>query len=309
MEPADKIQLIGRVVVRAGQIENAMRQCGATGTGLRELEESLGARLSPETKKLLQYIGAVRNQAAHEGANADLESWAPDFFEEACNAVLAELGAPTPAPQPVAAPEPPPAMQTPPPEIPHEEVPDEPLTAGDDYDDEVLRMPPQPRVMDDWTNVLAWVPGLHLVYALKLFVESLQGCFWYLAAIGAYAIGTGFAFYAYQTRDVRWLIPGGVLTLAGYLVPAVDGWAEKKPHSLPAACFYVPYFNIVELVLRIIYGVERGLFFGSLALFGATAIGFWLIAQQGETVIGVIIIAIAYLSGIGISILMQNQEE
>ncbi len=82
---------IGWIILKASRIEKLLRENGASGNGLRELADSLGDRLSPEIHELLRYIGTVRNMAAHQGEEADLEDWSPEFFSEACDAVTEVL--------------------------------------------------------------------------------------------------------------------------------------------------------------------------------------------------------------------------
>lgn len=318
--PGNTVEQIGRVIVRASEIENALRKNGATGTGLRELSDSLEGKIAPELKELLRYIGTVRNQAAHEGADADLERWSPEFFEEACDAVLAELGAtprispaePTPAreiePKPEPKPEPPissPSLLS--------ELEDEPPLPprsrmrrlakamaeaegeeSEEYDESLPSAEPPIKL-----EQLAFIPGLHVIYPLKLLWESLSDVPWQLLGICCYIGSAGMLFLTWELRELWLLAPAGALFLAGYLTAVSDriGADPETPTELPRALYWTPYFNIIHLIRGFFHNLGYVKFFGAATLLAIPFIGLSLAFSHNELLAAAIVLTAGYLAG------------
>lgn len=90
MDEEAQLLATGRVIAAARKIESRLVDCGGSGSGLREKVESLGSRLSPDTVRLINHIGGVRNRFAHE-SNVELRPDELQLFEEAAEAVLEDL--------------------------------------------------------------------------------------------------------------------------------------------------------------------------------------------------------------------------
>lgn len=56
---------IGLVISKSGQIEQLLKNLGATGKGLQELITSMEKEFNLETTKALRFIGSIRNKVAH----------------------------------------------------------------------------------------------------------------------------------------------------------------------------------------------------------------------------------------------------
>ncbi len=89
----NETELTGLVITECRAIENALRERGAEGSGLRELVESKPELLTEEARTLLRWIGGIRNRVAHEGMPDD-GAFDDVFFAESCRAVRAELEIP-----------------------------------------------------------------------------------------------------------------------------------------------------------------------------------------------------------------------
>ena len=98
MNEEEQLLTTGRVIDATRKIESKLVACGAVGRGQREKAESLGDRLPAEAARLIRFIGSVRNRFAHE-SGARLRPDELELFEEAAEAVLAELDSlPEPVP-------------------------------------------------------------------------------------------------------------------------------------------------------------------------------------------------------------------
>lgn len=63
--------LVGQLIEKCTQIESALRDAGATGSGLKELMAQVS--LDAETEKELKFIRHIRNACAHDGGVEDDE--------------------------------------------------------------------------------------------------------------------------------------------------------------------------------------------------------------------------------------------
>ncbi len=322
-----RIELIGRIIVGSGAVESALRRRGATGTGIHELTDSLGNVLPSEAVRLLHYIAAVRNKAAHEGADAELADFDPEFFEEACSAVLRELeGKPaSPAPPPpsavietaaTASLSSPPSSATPPPEstnhAPEPETNEtlSPFSAPQPDGNLLTAAPASQFHLPDLSRNLrrtAWIPFLHLVYPIWLLLRSLRPAIAPGIGMGAYGLAILLTVIATRTGNAAWLYPAGILLGGAWLYGAVDGWRRRNLDPLPQLFYLAPGINLFYLLYRIAGRTDKLQFFGSLTLLGAAAVGFYLPFCHREYTAGAVVFGAGYLVGAVMALLEDFQ--
>ncbi len=315
-----RIELIGRIIVGSGAVESALRRRGATGAGIHELTDSLGDVLPPEAVRLLHYIAAVRNKAAHEGADAELTDFDPEFFEDACSAVIRELdggpaagAVPPPAPTTVAATPAPPAATA-------AAAPAEPADRGaapamtDAVSPLSSQAPsPAPEVAPrrpDLSRSLrraALIPVLHLLYPVWLLLRSLRPAIAPGLGMGAYGLAILLTVIAARTGRAGWLYPAGLLLAGAWLYGAVDGWRRRKLDPLPQLFYLAPGINLFYLLYRIAGRTDKLQFFGSLTLLGAAAVGIYLPLCHEEYAAGAVVFAAGYLVGAVMALLEDFQ--
>ena len=86
----NEVEITGHVIVRARELEQALRRAGAgTTTGIHDATTELGDKLSPECVRKLRFIASIRNRVAHGEALSepiDMEA-----FNAACDEVARAL--------------------------------------------------------------------------------------------------------------------------------------------------------------------------------------------------------------------------
>ena len=85
----NEVELTGHVIVRARELEQALRRAGATSTGLHNAATELEDKLPPECVKKLRFIASVRNRLAH--GEELIEPIDIDVFNTACDDVAKAL--------------------------------------------------------------------------------------------------------------------------------------------------------------------------------------------------------------------------
>ncbi len=338
-----RIELVGKIIVSSGAVESALRRRGATGAGIHELTDSLGDALPPEAVRLLHYIAAVRNKAAHEGADAELTDFDPAFFAEACAAVLRELdGKPSPGAAPAApttpaepaAPAPPAAPTTPvaaapagmpapasaavssmeqtrfenspmsDPDVPPSLSSTERETStSPSASTGAVQLPDLSRNM----RRAALIPILHLLYPVWLLLRSLRPAIAPGLGMAAYGMAILLAVIAARTGNAAWLYPAGLLLAGAWLYGAVDGWRRRKLDPLPQLFYLAPGINLFYLLYRIAGKTDKLQFFGSLTLLGAAAVGIYLPLCHREYVAGAVVFGAGYLVGAVMALLEAFQ--
>lgn len=87
----DAPAMVGKIIMITRQIEKQLHEVtGSDAAGIHALAEAAGNVISGETSRQLHYIGAVRNQAAHE-ADFNMNSDEFDRFLHTADAVTAAL--------------------------------------------------------------------------------------------------------------------------------------------------------------------------------------------------------------------------
>ncbi len=267
-----KVDLTGVIILRSSELENALRRAGASGDGLHELTESLAATLPPDLVKKLHYIGAVRNQVAHEAANAPAEAIDVDSFNRACDEALAFLNAGG-TPVPAAA------------EIPA--VNEEELVRG-----EYARLN-----FDRFFRRAALIPGGHALYPLYLLVISLKKARAPGAGMLGYFLFILFLTIAIQNNSKPWLWPAGICFVASWIYGAIDGWCRRKIDELPQMVYLGPGINLFYFLYRIAQLTDKLRFFGALSMLAAVFSAVYLLVFYHEYRAGLIVLGAGYAVG------------
>jgi hypothetical protein len=258
-----KIDLIGRVILRSSEIENALRARGGEGNGISELVGSLPTPPKPAVLKLLRYIALVRNQAAHEASGIDPETFDAAFFEEAAVTILAWLG----------------------------------NASGDEATGSV---PAEPEVMTELSRrirIAALIPAAHVVYPFWLLLRAFRPAAGAGIALLSYAVAGIMAAIAVKTAGTGWLWIAGAWTAAGWLYGAVTGFVNRKTEELPQLLYLMPVINILYLFYRAAVKSNRVIFFGALTLLFALVSGIFALFIYHEYLAGAIVLAAGYLVG------------
>ncbi|MDD3885863.1 MAG: hypothetical protein PHI35_03215 [Victivallaceae bacterium] len=263
----------GRIITVTASIENRMTALGATGTGLREKTESLKSKLSAAAIRNSGYLGMLRNRVAHE-PEATLTDEEIANFTNAADSLLDELEKLSgPAAAAVAAGIPPAAQV------------DTPLFATADDDDQDDDPPPveekhHHRRHRTLLEKLAFLPGIHLVFALVLLGRSLRRAAAYLvlaitecAAIWLIAVG-------FQKNNRPLLIAAAVTGAVCYLGGVID--RHYRHRNLPLALAAIPGVHIIYACVCAVMHTAPVEFLGAAAI-GATftvSVYFWTSGER-----------------------------
>lgn len=266
-----KVDLTGVIILRSSELESALRRAGASGAGLHELTESLAATLPPDLAKKLHYIGAVRNQVAHQADSAPTEEIDVDSFNRACDEVLAFLNSGA-APDAAAAQ---PAM-------------DEAELVRGEYD----RLD-----FDRFFRRAALIPGGHVLYPLYLLVISLKKARAPGAGMLGYFLFILFLTIAIQHNSKPWLWPAGICFIAAWLYGAIDGWCRRKIDELPQMVYLGPGINLLYFLYRIAQLTDKLRFFGALSMLAAVFSAVYLLVFYHEYRAGLIVLGAGYAVG------------
>ncbi|MGE4563887.1 MAG: hypothetical protein AB7F32_03375 [Victivallaceae bacterium] len=266
-----KVDLTGVIILRSSELESALRRAGASGAGLHELTESLAPTLSADLVKKLHYIGAVRNQVAHEAVNAPAEEIDVDAFNRACDEVLAVLN--------------PGEASAPAPQVPA--VNEEELVRG-----EYARLD-----FDRFFRRAALIPGGHVLYPLYLLVISLKKARAPGAGMLGYFLFILFLTIAIQHNSRPWLWPAGICFAASWIYGAIDGWCRRKIDELPQMVYLGPGVNLLYFLYRIAQLTDKLRFFGALSMLAAIFSAVYLLVFYHEYRAGLIVLGAGYAVG------------
>lgn len=265
---------IGEIIVLAGVIEDGLRQCGGQGRGLRELSDSLGAKITPEVRSLLVYIGMIRNYAAHEGVNAEVADWNPAVFAEACEMVIMELDKLSCIPKPKR------TKQTP---------------KVVEYEDAAEEFLPEPTRLP-WVY-LSIIPGLHLLYPLALLRDAFSEVGWAIFGIINYVLA-GFSLYFAITLPFVWgFLTAGIFLLSGTFAGAI--YRGLHIH-------YIPILNVLLMGRELVGKTGYVKLLGALTLWAIPLISFELIFHYNEVIAGVALAAVGYVAGVVIGFILRQ---
>lgn len=251
MDEDTQLLTTGRVIAAARKIETRLAECGADGNGLREKVESLGPRLSAETRNLINHIGGVRNRFAHE-SGAELRPDELELFEEAVQAILEDLDELSDAPPPT-------------PEKPKRKTGGDTPAAAPDLDNP---LPP-------WTSPMwALLPGPHLVYAFLTAWNAFGAGQLYLLLLLAELLSLTVLGFAAALSSLPLAVVGGSLFFAIWLCGLVLGLRNRAAEQ-GVGFSPVPLLNLVWFFQKVVVHVDPP----RLVVAGAI-LGIWLAAVQ-----------------------------
>ena len=266
MNEEEQLLTTGRVIDATRKIESTLVACGAVGSGLREKAESLGDRLPAEAARLIRFIGSVRNRFAHE-SGARLRPDELELFEEAAEAVLAELDS---LPEPVPPEKKPSAARRKTVRTPA--VPEVEDDGGGENDEDAGALPETAVALPPWDSPI-WtaLPGLHLVYAFRAGWNAFGAGQLYLLLILAELIAFVLLGFAAVRGSMPLAAAGGVLGFAVYVCGLWLGLREKSGPGL----YLVPAVNLAWFFRKVAACIEP-----ARLIVAAAILGIWLAAVQ-----------------------------
>ncbi len=231
------------IITRAKTLESMLRRAGGIGKGLRELSESMGDELNEEELKLCRYIGAIRNQAAHEIPEENSAPVDMEVFNQSCDMLENKLR----------------------------------QLQGEPPIDPVAQLQ---RRMELFFRNSGYIPVLHIIFPLRLFYAAMRPGAGLATALlfGIFAImplplaieeGRKYIFYI-----------SGLLYLCSY---AYGIWhaLRQTPTTAPKALAGIPAVNLLYLLWSLIDVVKWNIFPGALLLLLLDLLPYLLIGKIG----------------------------
>lgn len=249
-------ELTGLVISRCRELEVLMRRAGATGSGMRELSESLAEELDGEILKLLRYIGTVRNQFAHQLPEDEETKFDLELFQSSCSEVEAALAKLLPQ----------------------------------ELSDPVAELQNQ---AEKWFHRAAYVPFLHVAYPLRLFYASLRpGAGLALALL--FALLAIMPLPAVNEERTYLYYLSGVFYLLSYFY-GIWHAVRPTLSTAPRALAGIPVVSLIYICWSLVDVIKWRIFPGSLLLILLCALPYWMIGRQPYWLIG-IIFAFGYIA-------------